>query len=73
MAEANPPDNLLQLRSEVFDEIETVARVRNTIDGARYVAHGDVIQTCAQHVLDDGAGNGGSDGGPEFGEDVEAA
>ena len=60
------PHDLLQLWSETIDEIEIVARVGNVFP------YGDVAQTCAQHDLDDGAGDGGPDGGAELSEDVEA-
>ena len=61
------PHDQLQFGSEPPDEIEAVAGVGNTRDGAR-----EVVETGAQHVLDDGAGDGGPDGGAELGEDVEA-
>ena len=51
----------------MVDEIKAVPRVQNTIDGAEYV-----VQSRAQHTLDDGTGDRGSDGGAELGEDVEA-
>lgn len=61
------PDDRLRLRREVRDEVEAVAGVGKVLGGA-----GDVGQAGAQHVLDDGARDGGPDGRAELGEDVEA-
>lgn len=50
----------------MLDEIKIVSHVRNVLAG------GDLVKTCTQHVLDDGAGDGGPDGGAELSEGEEA-